>query len=570
LRLTRDVPVTFSYDANAARLEVVVHPAPNQTWRLSIAPDAGAQTLQLDVENGDLTLLAGLLPADLPALTHGTVTGRVKARDVFGGTVHATGTLRLSDVQFGDEAGLRAGEKVGGEVVLELDGPRERRTWRADLRWETGEVFWQPIYLRGGHRLTLQGSLTPEFLVVTQGKLDLAQVGSLGFALRYSLSGGKIEDATVDSSELDLGGLYAVLLQPSLAGTVGSELRVEGAARISASLRSGALEQVRLQLLRVSVEDTHRRFAIFGLDADIPWQREGVGPARVGVKGGEILRIPLGKVDASLQVRADGVSAKKLEIPVLDGVLALANLDVQSDGRGWTGRVEGELKAVSLSPLSVSLGLPAMQGTLSGRIPRLQFDGTTLSVDGAFLLEVFDGTVKISDVSIVEPFGRAARMRAGIDMRNLDLDLITRTFSFGNMTGRIDAQVTGLELVSWRPVRFDARLTNSPGKYQRRISQRAVQNISSLGGPGAAAAIERSFLRFFDEFGYVRLGLSCRFRNDVCEMGGLEDRASGYLIVEGGGIPSITVMGYNRNVSGSELVARLMRITQGNPRPIVK
>jgi hypothetical protein len=155
-------------------------------------------------------------------------------------------------------------------------------------------------------------------------------------------------------------------------------------------------------------------------------------------------------------------------------------------------------------------------------------------------------------------------------MKNIDLDLLTRTVDFGTVTGRIDARIGGLELVNWEPVRFDARIASSPGSYPRNISQRAVQNISALGGAGAAAAIQRSLLRFFDQFGYEKLGLSCKLENGICLMDGIERAPQGFVIVKGGGIPAISVIGYNRAVDWHELVKRLKRITQENVKPIVK
>jgi hypothetical protein len=156
-------------------------------------------------------------------------------------------------------------------------------------------------------------------------------------------------------------------------------------------------------------------------------------------------------------------------------------------------------------------------------------------------------------------------------MRNLDLDLLTRTFAFGNMQGRLDADVNNLELQDWQPVRFEARLYSSAGRYPKKISQKAVQNISSLGGAGAAAALERSYLGFFENFGYDRIGWSCVLRNDVCQMGGIEATNNGpYSIIRGGGIPAISVMGYNRAVSWGELITRLKRVTQDNVTPIVE
>ncbi|MCW5604424.1 MAG: hypothetical protein KIT18_07755, partial [Burkholderiales bacterium] len=220
--------------------------------------------------------------------------------------------------------------------------------------------------------------------------------------------------------------------------------------------------------------------------------------------------------------------------------------------------------------LTAALGLTTMHGTLSAQIPTVSYRRSMLQVDGALTFNVFDGTVVASGLVLEDPLGRVPRLNANIDMRNLDLDLLTRAYSFGNMTGRIDARIAGLELANWQPVRFDARIASSPGDYPRKISQAAVQNISALGGAGAAAAIQRSFLRFFEQFGYERLGLSCRLGNNVCEMGGVENAPRGYVIVKGGGIPAISVIGYNRRVNWQELVDRLKRVTQDNVQAIVK
>jgi len=97
-----------------------------------------------------------------------------------------------------------------------------------------------------------------------------------------------------------------------------------------------------------------------------------------------------------------------------------------------------------------------------------------------------------------------------------------------------------------------------------------VQNISALGGAGAAAAIQRSLLSMFEEFGYAKLGMSCTLRQGVCEMGGIEEAPHGYVIVKGGGVPAITVMGYNRRVDWDELLARIERVTESNAKPIVR
>jgi hypothetical protein len=138
------------------------------------------------------------------------------------------------------------------------------------------------------------------------------------------------------------------------------------------------------------------------------------------------------------------------------------------------------------------------------------------------------------------------------------------------MTGRLDGDVKNMVLSRWQPVQFDASFRSAEGRYPKKISQRAVENISALGGAGAAAAIQRSFLRFFKEFNYSKIGLSCKLRKGICEMDGVEPAKDGYVIVKGSGVPAITVLGYNRNVSWGELLSRIQRVTQGNAKPVIQ
>jgi hypothetical protein len=202
-------------------------------------------------------------------------------------------------------------------------------------------------------------------------------------------------------------------------------------------------------------------------------------------------------------------------------------------------------------------------------IPKVTYTAGRMAVEGAMLFNVFDGTVALTDLVLRDPLGAAPRLNADIRMRELDLGQLTRTFSFGAITGRLDGDVKGLELSKWKPVRFDADFHSSPGSYPMKISQRAVENITALGGAGATAAIQRSFLRFFKEFNYAKIGLSCKLKNGVCAMDGIEPTQSGFVIVKGSGIPAITVLGYNRSVSWGELLERVQRITQGN-KPVIK
>lgn len=334
-------------------------------------------------------------------------------------------------------------------------------------------------------------------------------------------------------------------------------------------LRKG-VARATLELDDVSAEDLRGRFALFGVYASLPWQAHAHTEGRIGMSGAEVQRLPLGAVGALLDIGPDEVHVDDFAIPVLSGLLTLKDLRLRRGAEGIDWRVHGALSPVSLAELLGHFGLPAMQGSLSGEIPGIRYERSTLTVDGALTIRIFDGTVKVTDLVAESPVGLAPRLSANLDARNLDLALMTRAFSFGSITGRLDARISDLVLSDWKPVQFDARLESSPGDYPRRISQTAVENISALGGAGATAAIQRSVLRFFESFGYSKLGISCRLRDDVCRMGGIEDTPQGFVLVKGGGVPAINVLGYNRDVGWDELLTRLRRVIDSNVKPTIQ
>jgi hypothetical protein len=174
--------------------------------------------------------------------------------------------------------------------------------------------------------------------------------------------------------------------------------------------------------------------------------------------------------------------------------------------------------------------------------------------------------VVVRDLQLREPLGKFPRLYASIDAENLDLELVTSTFSFGMITGRLSGKVENLETFAWMPVSFTAAFQTPRGdRSKHRISQRAVQNLSSIGGGsggGVAAALQGGFLKFFDDFGYDRLGLSCRLANDVCTMSGVERTDGGYYIVKGSGLPRIDVIGSQSRVAWTRLVRQLASIME--------
>lgn len=567
LEMGEKVPLSFSYSGASHTLEMTLRPAPQESWRLHARFGKPASIFRVAVDNGRLARLASWLPAAIPPVSAGTLKGEM----TYAGSGRATASLAIEGLAFSDASGLHAGEKMGASVEVQAEQRGGQWNWQGRLRWTDGAVFWQPLFASGeGQVLSASGVLDARRLHVERGSLALGAAGDFAFSASYDRTAGRVAAARITTSDMDVAAFYEKLLKPALQATALGDLRWDGRADIALEVKDGAVAAADLNLKRVSVEDKDRRFALFGVEGRVPWQRDQTTTARLGMAGGEMLRVPFGAVDLPLELRGMRLRVSRLEIPVLDGRISIRDFASSGEGPEWHWRLSGDIAPISMQRLTAALGVPVMHGTLSAQIPTVSYQQSILKVDGALLFRVFDGEITARNLALERPLGRVPRLAADIDMRHLDLDLLTRAYSFGNITGRIDARISGLELANWQPVQFDARIASSAGDYPRKISQAAVQNISALGGAGAAAAIQRSFLRFFEQFGYDKLGLSCKLRNNVCEMGGVEDAPQGYVIVKGGGIPAISVIGYNRQVDWQELVDRLKRITQDNVKAIVK
>lgn len=557
LRLFSAIALVISYPSSATELTLTAQ-------ALEVA-GAQARSVEVELSAGELTRIeAKIGELAVAGETWRNLHLRCDCKLRVAATEIA-GQFALNDIQFSDARGLHAGEKIAGEIALEARREQAAWHWRLDLNWRAGEVFWSPLYLRGGHRLLAQGSLASEAIRVGKGELKLQHIGEAMFSASWDRNTRELASAQVSAKTLKLPDLYDKILQPFLATTAAGKLRTSGALSFELNQGKTGIQSLELHLQDVHLDDKERRYGVFGVNGSIPWRRDAPTRAEIRVEGGELLRIPFGATRLEPELQGFSASLAHAQIPVLGGALEVGDFHAERPEEDWRWRLKAGLSAIPMQAVTAALGLPTMYGSLSARVPEVRYAESTLSVDGALLINVFDGEIEVRSLSILEPFGLTPRLYADASMRRLDLDRLTRTFSFGSITGRIDATLDNLVLANWRPVAFDAKLQSSPGDYPRRISQRAVENISALGGAGAAAALQRSFLGFFDEFGYSRIGWSCKLENGVCHMGGIEPAASGYVIVKGGGIPAITVMGYNRRVDWSELIERLRRVTRQGP-----
>ena len=352
------------------------------------------------------------------------------------------------------------------------------------------------------------------------------------------------------------------------------DLVLAGSANANVRIASGAPASLDATLSGISAADPKGRFSFAGFGGDLRWHSGadartselhwdsgaifgiGLGPARFGFSS------------SNRELRL----AQAASVAALGGRLKLDSLRWQAPQGEAGARFQFGLgvEELDLASLSQRLGWPPFTGTVSGRIPSARFQDDRLDIDGGLQMHLFGGNVTLDELAMERPFGSAPTLTGNVAIEDVDLEQITKVTGFGTITGRLDGRIRDLRLVDWSPVSFDARLeTDSQWKGNKRLSQSAVKDISNVGGSGIAGGLQAKAMSFFDDFGYEKIGMACKLRDNVCTMDGVGAAGDGYIIVQGSGLPRIQVVGFRRKVDWPTLVARLEAATSGKA-PIIQ
>ena len=260
-------------------------------------------------------------------------------------------------------------------------------------------------------------------------------------------------------------------------------------------------------------------------------------------------------------------------VPMLGGTLRFEDMTLRppANGQGAEATFGLSVEHLDIARLAAVLDWPAFRGELTGRLPRAHYARERLDFEGGLSTTMFDGRVEVSSLSMERPFGVAPTLAADLRIADLDLLALTEVFDFGSITGRLDGSIDQLRLVDWSVTAFDAELHTDPKRgVHQRISQRAVQSISSVGGSSLMTSLQGQLIGLFNDFGYKRIGIGCRLANEVCDMRGLHSGSDTFTIVEGAGLPRLTVIGHNRLVDWPTFVERLSAVGSGEVSPVVE
>jgi hypothetical protein len=506
------------------------------------------------------------LPADVTGDGNVRLEGTLVDR---GAGLVADLAASLDAVDLTNEASTIVTDKMDANARLRLE-PRGNDSYLVvEMRGRGGQVLVNPVYFDFGANpleLEMRGLLAGDLLTVDSLHLKQAKLLDMSGSGRVNLA-GEIPSLSGDFklNRVEFPAAFASYVAIPLATSLIGDAKTSGSLSGEISIADNAPTALHLTPDNLSMSANKGSLHLEGIGGEIFWSPVGGADAQIsrltwneggayGLSGGA----------TSIEFVAYGANfalTRPAKLPVFDGAIAIDNFAMGNLGAAdMEVSFKGAVEPISMPLLAKAFGWPEFAGTLAASIPGVRLRNNVLTFDGNVESQVFGGRITGSNIRLQDPLGNFPQFFADVRARDLDLELVTRTFEVGTITGKLEADVLGLQLFAWTPQAFDARLATPKGdKSRHRISAKAVSSLSNVGGGGGGVvqALQSGVLKFFDDYSYEKLGIRCRLVGDVCEMSGIEPAPNGYYIVKGSGLPRIDIVGSQGRVNWNSLMSSI-------------
>jgi hypothetical protein len=225
-----------------------------------------------------------------------------------------------------------------------------------------------------------------------------------------------------------------------------------------------------------------------------------------------------------------------------------------------------DTRGLQLYQLTEAFGWPRFSGTLTGSIPEVQSTDNTLKTTGQIQAELFGGRMRMSKLEIENPFSSLAAIRLDAALEHIELEQLSKTFAFGQISGILEGTIADLIITNGQPAQFGADLHTVDRGSEQRISVEALNKITVLSSGQSAGGLYSGLAGFFDSFRYSKLGFKAILRNDRLTLRGVETRGNEEYLVVGSLIPpTVNIVSHTQTIAFSELLRRLERVTADKP-----
>ena len=233
------------------------------------------------------------------------------------------------------------------------------------------------------------------------------------------------------------------------------------------------------------------------------------------------------------------------------------------------------LPGIKIRPILSRFWMLPTEGTITGQLNPIVFEGGTVTTRGEITAEVFDGEVILTDMHASGIFSASPLLGLHARWNDLSLEKLTTGTAFGKIEGILEGHVKHLEIAYGQPQRFDLLLeTVKKRDVDQMLSVRAVENIAQLGGGQSPfMGLAGGFASFFKKFPYQKMGVHATLENDVFRVNGTILEGGVEYLVKRGGLSGVNIVNQspNNRISFKDMVKRMKRITaKGSGEPVIK
>jgi hypothetical protein len=469
---------------------------------------------------------------------------------------------------------MQAGQKLN--LLLDNTLQPLKNTWKVtgNLGFKQGELLLDPLYVtfKKPADAQFEFSWSPELLDITDLRYHHADILNLDGYIGVNLGKEfKIKEIFFRADKTSLPLLYETYLKNWLQTTQNLELVTSGA--LAAEFGWGAENaMLSAQLYDVSLENKLKSLGWQGINGTIQWHnRDEDLPTELRWSGGYFGKVNLGKSEIKLDLSGEKLGLlTPFEQPILDGALRVDKFSLKNMGKAdMSWEMQPSLRQISMESMTRALGFPALKGGIAGSLPMLRYQNNRLQTEGEVTVKAFDGDITFKNLSL-ENLTQSPVLKTDVAIHKIDLKMLTGVTNFGEIQGQLSGYINKLYLKNWQAVSFDAYFaTPKDNTLPRKISQKAVNSLSNLGGGGVVNALSQGILSLFEDFAYEKITWGCYLENRVCQLRQMDAATKGYYIVRGRGLPRIDVIGYNREFNWDTLLNRLKTLSKTG-KPVIK
>ena len=505
--------------------------------------------------------------------------------------VKITGRLKSTGGKFASPDGSKLGENfvIDGVFELRSDPTKHSIGGGGKFRADAGELLWGKFFAdlkRQQPVIELQADYFPDLdrLDCRRCNFTLMKIGSIEI-------NGSVERLS-QNPELRLqarsanflpGGFYEFVLRPSfnreyplldkltLGGELAFQCQIHG--DLQSLITAGDLS-LKAGELRTQLDGWQIGPITLNLPFQISWAgspKASSAKPQIGVLAIEQARFgsqSVGRITAAISLSNNAlIFPQPIHVDIFGGTIEISALrwpDVINDPKQLS--FSAEMKRLLLDDLTQALDWPPFSGTLTGSIPQVQSVGNTLQTNGEIQAELFGGQARLGKLEIENPFSSLAAIRLDARLSSIDLEQVTKTFSFGRISGILEGSIDDLVITDGQPSQFRADLHSVDRGTEQRISVEALNKITVLSSGASAGALYSGLAGFFDSFRYSKLGFKGSLKNDRLTLRGVESQGDQEFLVVGSFLPPrVNIVSHTQSIAFSELLHRLQQIKSDKP-----